>query len=60
MSTAAVKGFVSGTHRAMPPEETLAALRRLPAGRTFENLYDAFETLFGPLEETRESPQRDG
>ena len=42
------------------PQETLDALRRLPAGRTFENVYDAFETLFGPVEEDRESPQRDG
>jgi hypothetical protein len=41
------------------PQEVLDVLGRLPDGQSFENLYDAFETLFGPVEETHESPRRD-
>jgi hypothetical protein len=40
------------------PQEVLDALQRLPSGRTFDTLYEVFETLYGPIEETHESPQR--
>jgi hypothetical protein len=40
------------------PGEVVDVLRRLPAGRSFANVHDAWETLFGPVPgEDREAPK---
>ena len=50
--------LLSSAREADAPQEVLDVLERLPAGRRFENLYAAWEALFGPIEEDREAPQR--